>query len=291
MASPDLDDIDRMHDERPAEAAAALRRLAAQGVVADDLPRFAWLLNHVIGEAENDWASVLALHLGCAVQGLPPGALRHRAAAALLAGNVPQLERDQSVLARLGGSAPAAACLVQLSALQHQARRHQPTELVRQLEAALERLADAGPTLGLTTMLAATLNNVVSVVLERVEPPVSDARVRRVIVSGALACRRLWLKAGTWVNHERADYLVALCCNHVQDWEGARVSAQRGLDTIAANGSEDVDRAFLLLELGRAWRGLGDPVRSAEARAQALGLADGFDEPGLRDWFDARAAA
>jgi hypothetical protein len=143
----------------------------------------------------------------------------------------------------------------------------------------------------LATPIAAALNNTVSAILEREDADPADAAVRRVLVEGAEAARRAWRAAGTWVNFERADYLVALCRNKIGDWEAARDAAQSGLDTITANGTEDVDRAFLLLELGRAWRGLGDEAQREEARAAAKGIAAGFEAAWLTEWFERMAAA
>ena len=93
------------------------------------------------------------------------------------------------------------------------------------------------------------------------------------------------------MQHERADYLVALVCNASADWDAALAAATSGLATIEANGSEDVDRAFLLLEAGRAHRGAGRAAECESMRAAAFALAAAFEEPSLRPWFEERAAA
>lgn len=75
-----------------------------------------------------------------------------------------------------------------------------------------------------------------------------------------------------------------MCVNKLGDWRAAAAAARAGLDTIARTGAEDVDRAFLPLELG-----LID--ESSSATAQAAALARQFAEPGLCEWFDSRVAA
>ncbi len=91
------------------------------------------------------------------------------------------------------------------------------------------------------------------------------------------------------MHRERADYLVALTRNRVGEWNAARKAAQSGLETIAANGSEDVDKAFLHLEVARAALGAMDPIGHAAAMESARALAAQFKEPGLDEWFASRA--
>ncbi|MCI0342986.1 MAG: hypothetical protein L0216_17900, partial [Planctomycetales bacterium] len=60
-------------------------------------------------------------------------------------------------------------------------------------------------------------------------------------------------------------------------------SADRALSTIARNGEEPVDAAFLHAERARALRGLGRADEAARARAEAEALGRRFEDPGLRD--------
>lgn len=284
---PSLDEIDRIHDAEPQRAGAALQALVQRGVAAADLARCAWLVNHVIGELLGRWGEALPLQRRLAGPEAPPAALRHWAAAAELAGEPGEAAAAGAELARRSGATPAqAATTVRLAALQFRAAALGLPALATTI---LECLPiDAGP---LGPLAAGALNNLVSALLDGSAPPVEDPLLRRALLEGSAAARLLWRTAGTWLNQERADYLVALCANRVGDWTAARAAAQAGLDTIAANGMEDVDRAFLLLALARARRGLGDAAGGAQARAEADLLAERFDEPGLRDWFDRQAGA
>lgn len=54
-AASELDEIDRIHDDFPAEAADRLRRLDATGLAAGRLGSFAFLPNHVLGEKLGAW--------------------------------------------------------------------------------------------------------------------------------------------------------------------------------------------------------------------------------------------
>ena len=89
---------------------------------------------------------------------------------------------------------------------------------------------------------------------------------------------------------ERADYLVALCANRLGKWQQAHKAASRGLAIIAANGEEDIDRAFLLLALARSCQGLGKTAEAEQARSEARSLAQNFDKE-IRAWFDSTAGS
>lgn len=286
-----IDELIRLHDAEPARVAQALRSVAAGGVPASDLARYAWLVNHVIGEREGDWQGALALLHATAGEGSGLPVLRHVVAAAMLAG---QPLQAWALRERLIGGADVSPrrvdAVLRLAVLQFSARSADAADLALALRPLLDDLgAEADPG-AQGAMLAGGLNNVVSCLLERAPAPVLEPAVRGALMDGARECRRLWRLAGNWVNHERADYLVAMCANHLGLWAEARDAAAAGLATIDAHGRDDVDRAFLLLELSRAWRGLGDERRRDDARAVAMDLAHAF-EPGLRGWFDSRACA
>lgn len=100
----------------------------------------------------------------------------------------------------------------------------------------------------------------------------------------ANASRLFWLRVGNWVNDERADYLLSLVHTALGRADDGRAFAERGLQTIADNGEEKVDEAFLHLACARAGRTQGDDAAHGESLARADALAAGFDA-GLKDWF------
>lgn len=104
------------------------------------------------------------------------------------------------------------------------------------------------------------------------------------MIAIAEAAKEAWVRAGDWMNHERADYLMASVHNRVANWAKALAAADAGLATIAANGEEKVDEAFLQLARSLALRGLGEGAAADEALEAADALAEDWEE-GLRSWY------
>lgn len=135
--------------------------------------------------------------------------------------------------------------------------------------------------------VAIVSNNMAS---ELLELPARTEAQEQVMQRAADAAFTYWKRVGTWVNEERGEYLrslVATACGHP---DAGLAAAQRGLDLIAANGTEEVDQAFLYLAAARAHRDLGQAQEHAERLAQARRMADQFDDAGLTAWFDGEYA-
>ena len=277
-----LDEIDRIHDSEPERAAAALRAFAPAELAAGRLPLLAFLLLHVLGEKLGQWAAAADRleALRTARPDAPLAVLAHAATAAHLAGRSSAAALAE--LARCGGEAEAKA-LVALGAL-----NWQPPAAIEPLAAQLHRLAAeseqfdaAGP---LNQRLAAAFNTATSALLDKARPPVPPA-VAAALAAGADAALRFWQAAGTWVNHERALYLRALVANRIGNAAAARADCEAALALIAANGAEDVDRAFLQLQLAGALSRLGEAVPARAMRDEARRAADAWDDAGLKSWF------
>ena len=131
-------------------------------------------------------------------------------------------------------------------------------------------------------------NNIANEILnEAPRSPTNDALMER----AAHAAHTYWCRVGTWVNDERADYLLALVHNKLGRHEEARTFADRALATIAdADGEEKVDEAFIHLARAAACRDLGAADDQAASIAEAERLAEGFDGPGLDEWFQEELA-
>jgi hypothetical protein len=99
------------------------------------------------------------------------------------------------------------------------------------------------------------------------------------------AARTYWGRIGTWVNDMRSDYLLSLVHTALGQPAKGREHAERGLATIAANGEEKVDEAFLHLARARACRDAGDAGEQAASIEKAEALAAGFEEGWLTDWY------
>lgn len=296
--APTLQEIDQVHDTEPTQAAEGLQALAQQGVLADELPRFCWLVNHVIGEKLGRWHEACSLLQATVTGAEDLRSLCHLAVAAHLAGDPVLAWRtadrlhEEALVTR-----PVTDCLIRLSTLQFAASSLATAPFCALLDSCVEQLAEEtglahsgdGDDLGeLGKPLAAALNNVVSLLLDHPDASAADTAYRRSLLDGARVARTLWQRVGTWLNDERANYLVALCANRVEDWPAAQLAAEGALDTIRKNGAEEVDRAFILLELARALAAQGLPSEAETARNTAQALARDFDGD-LREWFEQRA--
>jgi hypothetical protein len=282
-----IDDLFEQHDTDPHGVGTALREF--RSVPEKDLVRFSWLVNHVIGEKQTAWPDAFSLMLRVLPRNAPPSALLNFGACAYLAGApIKAMALEVQVSKALACHEAHARCLIQLRVLQCAGGASDADDFAAVLCECLSQLEKDSFPEKFVPMYAASLNNVVSLLLEHERADHQSEPIRSVLLAGSEQCRALWRRAGTWVNHERADYLVALCANKVGQWEFAQTAALDGLATIDANGPEDVDRAFLLLELARAQHGLGQTEKHEAARFKAFELAASFD-PKLRAWFESRA--
>ncbi len=293
-ASAELDAIDRIHDAEPEEAAARLRALDTAALPADGLGTATFLLAHVIGERIGRWDEA-AQRIDTALRGrddAPVRALRNAAVAQRRAGDAKRAADWETRLAQAAGAPVEVARLtVDVHALAFTGAAGDMDGFAAALLAATRTLARPGAPLpascGLDAALGAGFNNATSALLDACADGPIDEPIASALRAGAETARAFWLRAGTWVNHERADYLLACVLNRIGDHKAARTAALRGLDVITAHGKEDVDRAFLLLQLAGALRQAGDSAAAAAARASADKLAAQLDDESLRTWFAA----
>lgn len=158
------------------------------------------------------------------------------------------------------------------------------------------RFADAGVVIAAANRLAADLgeettsnrsmavanNNLAS---ELVEADELDADQVRVMLHCAEAAHTFWNRCGTWVNEERALYLLALVNNRVANHAGGLEYAQAALGVIAANGEKPVDEAFIRLAAATSRIGLSDIASAREQLATADELAKEWSDESLVTWF------
>lgn len=286
-AATALQEIDRIHDAEPERAARALRELDTRGLDDAALGTASFLLAHVLGEKFGAWAeaaeridAALAHHAGPPVRALRNAAVAHR-----LAGHAAKADQAQARLAQAGQTTPAAAALVvDLHALAFTPPGAATESWAHTLRALGERASSLSTAGGLDTSLAAGLNNATSALLDAAgQPPSADEAAA--LRAGAQAARTAWLRAGGWVQHERAEYLLALVLNRCGDPTGALEAAQNGLRLIAANGEEEVDRAFLLLQSASAHAQCEARAEALAALSSAQAIVRSWSDEGLRAWF------
>lgn len=287
-----------MHDADPVAAAALLRDVLPGRLASSELPTYAFLLNHVLGEREGAWREALARHQETLdLPQLTPGRLRLAAAAACAAGDASAMERltaDYAAAAQADAARAedvvrlsAAACTV--SSLTAEEAGTLALDLLTRIEQAAWQAVS-----NLDATVAACLNNLAGALQERPPADFTVPTLRSALPHCAELAQRFWARAGTWVNLERALYLRATVATALGDFECAMAHCREGLALIATHGGKDpqsVDRAFLELELANACERLGRADDATSARMRAELLAAGFRDPGLQAWFASRREA
>lgn len=287
----DLGLLMQNHDDEPQAAADQLRKLAALDVPADQLGRFTWLINHVIGEKFNLWGEAHALIVKATAQhaSLPLPVLRYTAVSAYFSGDLLAGLALERRMMQLGLPGDQAATAVRAGALNFAVTHERVLDVAAALHTVIESVDRWDQASAADALVAASLSNVVSALLDEDDETVGHSDVRDAMIHGASAARTLWRRAGTWVNEERADYLCSLVFNRLGEPAKALEAAERGRQLIETNGSEDVDRAFLMLESARALAGLSRKAEGLEYLKQAVSISQQWDDESLRKWFDGKA--
>ncbi len=295
-ADAQLAQADALHDAEPARALALLRNLDMAKLSPAKLPRLSFLIAHVTGEKFKLWGEALAEQralVRLAGEPVPPTLLRHAAVTASLTGETTQAATWTRALAH-GTRAPLAKAeaLVALGAAGLTVSRLEAHEAGNAALKALDPLDafDDAPVDELDTAFGIVTNNLASELLERPVEDLTDDALCHALQSAATHAQRFWTRAGTWLNHERAHYLVAMAANALGDGATGVAQARAGLallDEHDTAGDEHVDRAFLELELAMGLRLAGQDGR-ADALARALALAARFGDPDLDKWFTGR---
>ena len=293
-----LAQADALHDDEPRRALELLRALDVATVSTSRLQRLSFLLDHVLGEKFGLWADALAGQRAVLRQAgaqATPVTWRHAAIAAQVAGDV-ALAREwtQALAACTDAPIAKARALVSLGAVGFSTSRLGAEAAGRLVLQALQPLAalHATPGNGLDAAFGAVTNNLASDLLERPLDDLAQPDLRTALQLGAEHAQRFWARAGTWVNHERAHTLRAMAANALGRGADGVAQARAGLalmDQFDPDGHENIDRAFLELELATALR-LAQQPGSVDALARSLALAARFGQGGPDRWFAERRA-
>jgi hypothetical protein len=252
---------------------------------------FLGLANHTIGEHLGDWRR--AQRLADQIMTEPPhspemgGALLCLALAHLMAGDWPEA---LALAALITASGHESGAVVQIKLSMQAAKAlfsaRETARGAHLFRSALD-LARARHEPSADRTVAVLCSNLASDLLERPERSADETGVMQ---SAALAAREFWGRCGTWVNTERALYLLALVNNATGDPGAALAQAEEALQTIASNGEERVDEAFIRLALADSYRLLGTIGHAHKELHAADALAAGFPSEGLKSWYaDQRA--
>ncbi len=268
---------------------AVLGELEAHAALADDAQKAANIVNlysHMAGFHRADWARAAA-YAERVIAGLPdsdalPIALAQLAVARFMAGDAVgalaaetravRLTESERVSPMLRTRVLIASALVENKRLEEGARLY---------EAALELARENPEKMACDRAIAVTSNNLAGALLEKSRTSAEDA----LMLSAATAAREFWLKAGTWENEERAEYLLAQVHNQLKQPEQAIEHALRGLEVISANGEEVVDEAFLNLVLAASFKQQGNEEAREKVLARADEIAGEWTDQSLKDWY------
>ena len=98
------------------------------------------------------------------------------------------------------------------------------------------------------------------------------------MMESAHLSRSTWAEAGTWINVERADYMLALCAIAMGDASQAVMHARSCLAICEANEADAFERFFAHEALGRALVASGDASAAGEQLARMRALLGDIDE-------------
>ena len=275
------------HAEETAAVAATLEEHESLADTAEKAGQLALLANHTMGEHLKDWPRARKL-VGGLVERLKdePEAAGTLSALAVCDYLCDETSAYQTSLNRAGelaktGFEPTRIRVQMLiaSGLLAAGKIDECSDLYRATLTDAAKLPDDSPA---NRSVAITSNNLAGELLEVKER--SKAQ-NKLMLEAAVAARTFWLKAGDWVNDERADYLLASVQTAVGNHDEGLRTALRGLKTIVDNGEQSVDQAFLHLAAAAAQRGLGDTEQHASQIAKGVALAAKFEEDGLKEWF------
>jgi hypothetical protein len=251
----------------------------------------------VFGEKFELWPEALARQRALVRQAgahATPAIFRQAAIAAQVAGDANLARQWTQALAASADAPLAKACaLVSLGVVGFSVSRLGAESAGRLTLKALQPLAalHAMPGNGLDAAFGIVTNNLASELLERPLADLAQPDLRTALQLTAEHAQRFWQRAGTWVHHERAHYLGAMAANALGLGADGVAQARAGLallDEFDQAGDENVDRAFLELELATGLRLCDQPGR-AEALARALALAARFGQAWLDRWFADRS--
>lgn len=249
--------------------------------------RFTELVNHVVGEGLADWSRAAELNRG-ALERIPypanaRDAIENLSAACFMAGRLTVgLATDLDAMVLAGEDALACAIAVRLRTALYLLHTGEREGGIGLFGSALRAVHSLGDHTSRDRTIAAMVSNVTSILLALPDRSDSDSQL---LEQGALTARTFWLRAGSSVNQERADYLVALTYNALRRHGLAREAATHALATIDTHGGREVDRAFLLVELAFANRQLGRLEEASRARETAKELSTHFEDPSIKRRF------
>ena len=253
------------HADHPEEVASRLAAALPLLQSAADVAPFAAIVTHVFGEHLARWNA--GIELLRSLRAVVPNGTNPAASRAI--------DRSIAILQYATNAAPALtdlptedqAIVLATSASALAAQR----EFGRALDAYAQalRVAARGLPPGSPALrsLAVAGNNLAASLEEK---PDRDARETRGMVAAAEGGLKYWRAAGTWLEHERAEYRLAKSLLQAGTHAEAILSAQRCVDICEANDAPASERFFGCAVLAVAQRCAGNQPAFEVSRQRAL---------------------
>jgi len=259
-----LDQAWRDHGDRPEEVGARLEHGYALIETSAQIAPFARILAHVDGEHLARWREGIArlerlrAHPRWSDDGDAPVVVRRMIAALDVAsGSEPGPGLD--AVDRAHAHAVASAALV---------AQGKTAAAIGQFRAASAAAASGLPEANPAIRALAVAANNLAAALEEKSP--RDGEETRAMLDAARASREHWSRAGTWLETQRAEFMLAKCHLAAGDAATALEHAARCVDICERNDADAFERFFAHAALALAHRASGDALRCAEAKEYAL---------------------
>jgi tetratricopeptide (TPR) repeat protein len=270
------------HEANLGEVVAEIEAAAPRVRETKDAAAFTALVNHAIGQHAGAWPKAAALDSRVLQQveasAAAASGFGNLAVARAMSGEGLQaFEAETRAAALAGENAVAQVVRVRFLLVEALAAARRWDEALALLPSVLD-MAGALPAGSPAERVAAmSCNNIASALIDHPERrPEWNAALERT----ALASRQAWLRCGDWMNDERSDYLLALAYDALGRHDEALACASRGLETIARNGEEPYDAAFLHVARAKAHHAMGDGSSATTELAKAKALRPQLDA----DW-------
>ncbi len=275
------------HDSETEAVLAQLEANVALADAPDKAVPFIMLATHTAGAHAGDWprGAVLAEKVIAPLEesaALAP-ALGNLAVAQFMAGDAVAALASEARSVQLSEAEPVSMMVrtrvLTASALVDAKRLDEGAKLYT---AAVALARAQGEKLACDRAIAVTSNNLAGEFLNKPDRTEPESAL---MLQAAQNARVFWLKAGTWENEERAEYLLACVHNALGEPEKALEHSARGLDVISKNGEEVVDEAFLNLTIANSSRLLENREAYDRAIRRADELAEQWTDTGLKEWY------
>jgi hypothetical protein len=256
------------HADRPQEVADRLAEAIDRVVAPDHVAPFVRLAAHVHGEHLGEWQHGIDLLRRVAT--LPACTVDGKTEVDRA---VAMLRYARGEHAALDGLAADARIAVLAGAAAALAGRADIDAAVAAYDTALQDADATGLVDGSAAIraLAVAGNNLAATLEEQVA---RDDRQTAAMVRAARGGLRYWQRAGTWLEHERAEYRLARSLLLAGDPRAAAESAQRCIDLCSRNGAPAFEQFFGYAALALASRAAGEAEAFTVARDRARTLFD-----------------